>query len=131
MAYNSEQRTVTELVGDAVNQFSKLIRNELAIARAELTAKATEAAIGTGLLLGGAILLIPGMVLLLMALAAWLNDLGLGAPAANLLAGIVGLLLAAVVALIGKSRLSPDNLKPRHTMRELERDVAAVKEIQR
>ena len=52
----------------------------MAIARAELTAKATEAALGAGLLIGGALLLIPAMVLLLMALAAWLIELGLSIP---------------------------------------------------
>ena len=131
MSFRPEQRTVTELVGDAVNQFSKLIRNELAIARTELTAKATEAVLGIGLILGGAILLVPAMVLFLMALAAWLHDLGLSAPIANLLAGLVGLAIAGAIAFVGKRKLSPDNLKPQHTIREFERDVAAVKGSQR
>jgi membrane protein implicated in regulation of membrane protease activity len=100
----------------------------MAIARAELTAKATEAAIGAGLLIGGALLLIPAMVLLLMALAAWLSELGLSNSVSNLIAGVVGLLISGVLAYLGKIRLSPEHLKPKRTIRELERDVAAVKE---
>ena len=84
---SSDQRGVAELVSDALSQFTKLIRNEMAIARAELAAKATEAALGAGLLVGGALLLIPAMVLLLMALAAWLSELGLSNSVANLIAG--------------------------------------------
>ena len=124
-----DQRPISELVSDAVNQFTKLIRNEMAIARAELTAKATEAALGAGLLVGGALLLIPAMVLLLMALAALLSELGLSNSVANLIAGVVGLLVSGALAYFGKSKLSPDHLRPKRTMREIERDVAAVKDM--
>jgi hypothetical protein len=126
-----DQRTVAELVSDAVNQFTKLIRNEVAIARAELTAKATEAALGIGLIAGGALLLIPAMVLLLMALAAWLSGLGLSNSVANLIAGILGLVISGVVGFVGKSRLTAENLKPRRTISEFERDIAAVKDTHR
>ena len=126
-----DQRTVTELVGDVVNQFTKLIRNEMAIARAELTAKATDAALGVGFLIGGALLLIPAMVLLLMALAACLVELGLAASVADLFAGVVGLLISGALAYVGKTKLSPEHLKPKHTMREIERDIAAVKDTSR
>jgi len=123
-----EQPGVTELIRDAVDQFTKLIRNELAIARMELAQKATEAAIGAGMMLGGALLLIPAMVLLLMALAAWLAEIGLSASVSNLIAGVIGLLISGVLAAVGKARLSPEHLKPKHTIREVERDLAAAKE---
>jgi hypothetical protein len=128
MSAPTDQRTVAELLSDVVNQFTKLIRNEMAIARAEVTAKATEAAVGAGLLIGGALLLIPAVVLLLMALAAWLVDLGLASSVANLIAGVVGLLISGGLAYAGKSRLSADHLKPKRTMSEIERDIAAVKD---
>ena len=123
-----EQPGVSELVRDAVDQFTKLIHNELAIARAELGQKATEAAMGAGLMLGGALLLIPAIVLLLMALAAWLVEIGLSASVSNLIAGVIGLLVSGVLAWIGKAKLSPEHLKPKHTIREVERDLAAAKE---
>jgi hypothetical protein len=128
MPHPNDKRT-TELVSDAVNQFSKLIRNEVAIARAELAAKASEAATGVGLLMGGALLLIPPMVLLLMALAAWLVELGLRASLSNLIAGALGLVVSAVLAWVGMTKLKPEHLKPKRTLNELERDVAAVKEL--
>ena len=128
MASPYEQPSVSELVGDAVHQFTKLIRNELAIARVELTQKATQVGMGAGFIIGGALLLIPAMVLLLLALAAWLIELGLSASLSNLIAGVIGLLVSAVLAWIGKTKLSPEHLKPKHTIREVERDLAAVKE---
>ena len=128
MSSPSDQRTAAELISDAVNQFTKLIRNEMAIARAELAAKATEAVLGVGLILGGALLLIPAIVLLLLALAAWLSELGLATSVANLFAGVVGLLAAGALAYFGRAKLSPENLKPKHTINEIERDISAVKE---
>ena len=126
-----DQRTVAELISDAVDRFTKLIRNEMAIARMELTAKATEAALGIGLLLAGAVLLIPTLVLLLMALAAWLVELGLNASVANLIAGVVGLVISGGLAFIGKNKLNPDHLKPERTISEIARDIAAVKDSNR
>jgi len=124
----TDQRSLSELVSDAVDQLSKLIRNEAQIARAEIAAKATEAAMGIALLVGGALLLIPTMVLLLMALAAWLSELGLRASLSNLIAGGIGLALSVILAYAGKAKLKPEHLKPRRTMAELERDAAALKE---
>jgi Putative Actinobacterial Holin-X, holin superfamily III len=129
MLYPKDPPTITELVSDAVNQFSKLIRNQVSIARAEMAAKASQAATGMGLLIGGALLLIPPMVLLLMALAAWLVELGLSASLSNLSAGVVGFAISAVLAWVGMTKLKPENLKPKRTIHELERDVAAAKEL--
>ena len=131
MSAPHDQRTVADLVGDVVNQFTKLLRNEMAIARAELANKATKVASGAGFLIGGALLLIPAMVLLLMALAAWLGELGLSSSLSNLIAGVVGLLISGALAYIGKTKLGLDHLKPKRTMRQIERDIAAVKDISR
>lgn len=123
-----DQRSVSELFSDAINQFSRLIRNEVSIARAEIATKATNAAMGLGLLVGAALFVIPSLVLVLLALAAWLSELGLSEPLANLIAGVVGLFISGVLAYMGKTRLNPENLKPTRTINELQRDVAAVKE---
>jgi F0F1-type ATP synthase assembly protein I len=124
----ADQRSISELVGDAADQFSKLIRNEVSIARAETLAKAREAAMGIGFLAGGALLVLPAMVLLLLALAVWLSELGLRDSLAYLIAGVLGLVISGALAYLGMNRLKPENLKPKRTIREIERDVAAVKE---
>ncbi len=131
MSGSYDQRTVGDLIGDVVHQFTKLISNEMAIARAELTAKATEVAVGAGFLIGGALLVIPAMVLLLMALAALLVELGLSASLADLIAGVVGILISGALAYVGKTKLSLDHLKPTRTMSEIDRDIAAVKDTSR
>ena len=124
----SPQPSFSELIGDAINQFTKLIRNEVAIARAELTQKANEAAIGAALIVGGALLLIPSIFLLLIAFAASLSAMGLSAPLSYLIAGLLGLVISGALAWIGKTKLSAEHLKPKHTIREVERDLAAIRE---
>lgn len=123
-----DPRTMSELFSDAVAQFTNLLRSEVAIARSELTAKASEAAVGAGIAVGGAILVVPALVLLLMALGAWFVELGMRASVANLLAGIVGLGVSGAIAYIGLRKLDPERLKPNVTLKELQRDISAVKE---
>jgi hypothetical protein len=128
MGMMRDQRSVSDLFSDAIDQFSRLIRNEVSIARAEIAAKATNAAVGVGFLIGAALLVIPSLVLVMLALAAWLSELGLRDSLANLIAGVVGLLISGLLAFMGKGRLTPDNLKPTRTINELQRDAAALKE---
>jgi uncharacterized protein YacL len=128
MSAATDPRTLGELLSDAVDQLSKLIRNEVAIARAELAAKAKQAGVGAGFLVGAALLITPTVVLLLLALASWLIELGLRASLSNLIAAMVGLVLSGLLASLGMARLSPDNLTPERTIKEIDRDVAAVKE---
>ena len=68
----NDSRPVSELFADALTQFSKLMHNELQLARAEMSMKVGQAMTAIGLLAGAAILSIPTLVLLLMSLAAWL-----------------------------------------------------------
>src|SRR5436190_5449027 len=55
----TDSRPVSELFADALNQFSKLIRSELHLARAEMSMKASQAMTAIGLLTGAAMFLIP------------------------------------------------------------------------
>lgn len=123
-----DNRSVPELLGDALSQVSKLISNEIRLAKAEMSAKAKQAAIGVALLAVAGLIGIAALVMALMALAALLVQLGFSPPLANLGAAVAGLVLAAVFAFIGKGRLKPENLAPDRTMEQLRRDVSAVRE---
>ena len=123
-----DQRPVSELFSDALSQFSKLIRKELQLARAEMSAKASGAISGMGLLAGAALFVMGAIVLLLMALAAWFQDLGWGAPFANVTAGVIGLVIAAILGGIGVAQLKANSLVPHRTLEQLHQDAVAAKE---
>lgn len=123
-----DNRSVPELFTDALNQFSKLVRNELQLARKELSFKAGEAMTAVGVLFCAGLFLIPALVELLAALAAWMEELGTGRPVAHLIAGAVGLVIVAILGGIGMNRLKANALVPERTLNQIQQDVAAAKE---
>jgi hypothetical protein len=131
MALSNDLHTIPKLFGDAVEQLGKLVQNEAQLAKAELSQKITQIGIGAAYVGGAAILCIPVLVLLLIALALWLTQLGLGPIAAHFAAAGIGAILCGILAMIGMSYLKPENLKPKVTMREVGRDVATAKELAR
>jgi Putative Actinobacterial Holin-X, holin superfamily III len=123
-----DNRSVTELFADALNQFSKLMRNELALARAELSIKAGEAMRAVGLLIGAGLFVIPTIILLLFALATWFIELGLPPSVSYFIAGVVGLAITGILAAIGSRNLKTNSFVPKRTLDQLQRDVAGAKE---
>lgn len=131
MALSEDLHAIPRLFGDVVEQLGKLVQNEAQLARAEMLQKITQAGIGVAFVGGAAILCVPVLVVLLLALALWLVELGLSPSLAHLAAAGCGALVCAVLALIGARYLKPDNLKPKVTIQQVERDVATAKELAR
>jgi hypothetical protein len=123
-----DNRSVPELFADALNQFSKLMRKEFALARAELSIKAGETIRAVVLLIAAALFVIPTIVIFLIALAAWIEELGLPGSLAYFIAGLVGLVITGILAAIGSKQLKSNSLVPERTLDQLQRDVAAAKE---
>jgi Putative Actinobacterial Holin-X, holin superfamily III len=121
-------RSASDLFSAALSQVSHLARIEFQLARSEIAAKATEAGVAVGYLAAAAVLTIPGIVLLLMALSAFLVEIGMGVVAADLGAGAFGLLISALVGLIGFSKFKHEALFPDRTVNQLQRDSTAIKE---
>ena len=105
--------------------------DQVQLARAEITQKVTEASIGAAYVIGAAILAIPVLVVLLIALAIGLTHLGLSPVVAHLASAAVGAAASVILAIIGMSRLKLETLKPKVTMQQVERDVATAKELAR
>ncbi|MGO1056180.1 phage holin family protein [Crossiella sp. CA198] len=101
---HADQRTTGELVKSLTEQVSTLVREEMALARAELQHKGKQAGVGAGLAgaagllaLYGLAAVIAGLILLLATvLLPWAAALVIGA-------GI--LLIAGILALAGRAQL--------------------------
>jgi hypothetical protein len=128
---SQSKRSIPELFSDAISQLAKLIGNEFELARAELSAKASLAGRAAATIGAGAIILIPALVLLLLALASALIRAGLSDPLAYLLTGGGAALISGGLIWIGLSRLSADALKPTVTLEQVQRDKLAAKEMMR
>ena len=131
MSLSEDLHVIPKLFGDAVEQLGKLVQNEVQLARAELSQKISQAGIGAAYVIGAAVLCIPVLVVLLIALALWLTQLGLSPVVAHLAAAASGAAISIVLALVGMSYLKPENLKPKVTIQQVQRDVTTAKELVR
>ena len=129
MSLAQDFRSIPELFGNAVEQLGKLVHNEVQLARAEISEKVTQAITGAAFVGVAATLLIPTLVVLLITLALWLNQLGWSLVISHLLAAAVGGVVSIVLGLVGMSYLRAENLTPKVTIQQVERDVAAAKEL--
>jgi hypothetical protein len=127
----NDARSISRLLGDAFEQLSHLVQTEIRLARAELADKAAQAGMGVGLLAGGLLFMVPALVLLLIAFALFLTGLGLSPVTAHLLAGLAGAVIAGILIMLGLARLKPSSLTPDTTIRQVQKDIAAAKEIAR
>jgi hypothetical protein len=128
MTVSNFNRSIPEVLADAMNQFTILVRKETQLARAEMTEKLGDLALGLGLLVGGAVLLIPALVILLEAAVNALIDAGLGAAWAALIVGVAALALGGVLLVLGIGRLRAAQPVPTRTIEQLQRDAEVVKQ---
>jgi uncharacterized membrane protein YqjE len=120
-------RTIATLLGDVLSQFAKLFQNEVDLAKVEFGEKVQKVGGALKFIAGGAILVIPALVMALFALSAALISAGWSQPISYLASAIVAAVLAGVLFAIGVHRLDARKLAPRETMRQLEKDKDAVK----
>ena len=64
----NDLRTISTLLGDALSQFAKLFQNEIDLAKAEFGDKVQKVGGALGFIVGGAVLVIPALVMALFAL---------------------------------------------------------------
>ncbi|HEX2105851.1 MAG TPA: phage holin family protein [Solirubrobacteraceae bacterium] len=121
------ERSIGELFSKLSNETSTLIRQEMALARAELAEKGKEAGKGAGLFGGagavgllGAGALTAGIILLLdLVIAAWL---------AAILVGLVYVAVAAFLGLKGRDRIQAATPPvPEQTVDTVKEDVEWAK----
>jgi|1186.fasta_scaffold519425_1 uncharacterized membrane protein YqjE len=100
---SQRERPTGELVKDLSTQVSTLVRQELELAKVELSAKGKEAGIGAGLLGAGGVLALFGIGALTAAAILALDTVMAGWLAA-VIVGVAWLVIGGVLALVGKAR---------------------------
>ena len=98
-------QSTSELVQKASEQLTRLVRDEIALAKAELTEKGKHAGIGVGLFGGGGVLALYGVGALLATLIIVL-DLFLPLWLAALIVTVVLFAAAGILALLGKKQVT-------------------------
>ena len=127
-AQHPQDRPVGQLVSDATEQITRLVRDEMRLAAAELQQKGKRLGVGAGLLGGAGVLAFYGGAALVAALILGLATL-LVPWLAALIVGVAVLGVAGVLALVGKKeaqRAGP--LVPEETAASVKTDIKSIKE---
>ncbi|MGI8578114.1 MAG: phage holin family protein [Nocardioidaceae bacterium] len=119
--------SLPQLVTQLSEETSRLVRNEIRLAQAELQEKGKHAGLGVGLFGGAGVFAHLGLVTLA---AAAILALALALPgwlAAAIVAAAL-FVIAAVAGLMGKKQVHQAAPKPERTVKNVKRDVQEVKE---
>lgn len=124
---NGNLRPIPEIFTDLVGQMTLLVRKEGQLARAEVSEKATRALAGMAMMLLGAMLLIPALVVLLQAAIMGFIANGADPTLAALIVGGAISVIGMVLGLLGWSRVNAGSLVPDRTLGQLKRDAQVPK----
>jgi hypothetical protein len=127
----ASERTVAQLVTDLSEQSSRLVRDEMKLAMTEIQGKAKRLGVGAGL--AGAAGVIALFALgTLIATAVLAIDLVLPAWAAALIVGGALVLLAGLLALVGRQQMKRATPPmPREAVISVRKDIDTVRERMR
>jgi len=122
------QASTGELIGQLTDQLSRLARDEVRLAQAEVTQKAKRLGIGAGLFGGAGIVALLGVGALVTAAILGLANVMPG-WLAGILVAVVLFLVAGVLALLGRKDVREATPPlPTDTIASVQADVATVKE---
>ena len=128
MAQLRDERSLGDLFSDLSRETTTLVRQEVQLAKAELTQSATEVARGIGMLVAGGAVAYAGLLFLLLAIVFGLIEAGWDAWLSALVVGLVVVAIGAVLVLRACESLKPANLAPQKTVETLKEDAAWAKE---
>jgi hypothetical protein len=125
-ANGSSEKSLGELVATATKDLSLLVSQEVALAKAELKKEVAHAGKGAGMLGGAGFMGLFALIFLSIALAYAISWFGIGLGWGFFIVGMLYLVAAAVLALLGKKQLGKVG-PPEKTIATVKDDVAWAK----
>jgi hypothetical protein len=124
MAQAADARPLGELFSDLTREISTLVRNEVALARVEMSTKLSQLLRHVGTLAVGGVLALAGVFTLAAFVVLLLVEIGMPAWAAALLVGVGLAGVGALLATRSLSALRAESLTPTHTIETLKETTA-------
>ncbi len=123
----ASEPTLGQLVASASRDVSSIVRNEIELAKLEVSGSLKHAGKGAGMLGAAAFFGIFAFGFLLTAAAWGLAAAGLSTWLAFLIVAVVLLIIAAILGLVGKGALGRANPKPERAIANVEATIATLK----
>ena len=128
MAIHESTRPLTSLFTDTVSELTNLFQTEIRLVRAEINEKLSKAANSGALIGAGAIVMLPAVFILLLAIVRWLSVAGLPEQWGLTLVGLVVAALGVALLMMGINNLKGSALVPRRTIEQVRADISVAKE---
>ena len=122
------ERTLGQLVADATQDLSTIVRREIDLARAEITADAKKAGQGGALVAIAGVFAFLALILLLISAAYGLVAAGLAPWLAFLIVAVALLVIGAICVLVARSAFNKIQGKPERTIRTTQETIATIKQ---
>ena len=120
--------SIHTLFGDALRESTDLARKELALFKAEMTAKVSGLVMGLAMFVAAAVFAIIALSLFVQSLVEWLARVVNSDALAALIVGAGMAAVAVGLILYGKSKLTASGLVPERTIRSVQRDTQVLSE---
>jgi hypothetical protein len=124
----SADRGIGTVFSDLAGEIAALVRNEIRLAKTEVTEKIRSMLVGLVLAAIGVFLMIFALVFVLEAAVGGLMLLGLSFALSSLIVAVVGLVIGGIVVWLGISRLKVGKLSESKTAQQFKRDAATVRQ---
>ena len=123
-----QEKSLGELFADLARETSTLVRQEVDLAKTEMTQKAGRVGKDVGFLAIGGAIAYAGLLAILAAIIIGLADLGLPWWLSALLVGLVVAAIGYFLIQKGRNALKQEDLTPRQTIDTLKEDAEWMKE---
>jgi hypothetical protein len=127
MREQQDDRSLGELFSDLARETGTLVRQEVELAKTEMTQKATRVGKDIGSLAAGGAVAYAGFLGILAAIAIGLGQLGVPWWLAALLVGVVVAAIGGILVQRGLSALRQEQVTPERTVATIKEDVEWVK----
>jgi len=128
MTHARDDRPLSELFTDLVQDTGTLVRQEVQLAKAEVTQSVAQAGKAVGFIAAGGLVAYAGLLAIIAAVILWLWHNGLTDWIAALVVGAVVVLMGIFLLMRGRSMLQTTSLAPQRTVESLKADTAMVRE---
>ncbi len=128
MQQSKDERSLGELFADLVRDMGTLVSQELALARTEMTEKASQVGKDIAFLAVGGMVAYAGLLAIIAAVIALLAAIGVPLWLSALIVGLVVAGIGYVLVQRGLTALKSQELAPRQTIESLKEDTQWAKE---
>ncbi|MBA3451162.1 MAG: phage holin family protein [Chloroflexia bacterium] len=128
MAQLRDEKSLGDLFSDLAQDTSSLVRQEVQLAKTELTQSASEIGKAVGFMVVAGAIAYAGFLAILAAIILGLWDAGMEGWVAALIVGVVVIAISIILIQRARSMMQASNLAPRRTVASLKEDTEWVKE---